>query len=341
MSAGRLKKLSGPLKWVLALALLAFVIRSGKLDVAQLKVFLKSPSVGLLCCAITLVWYFLCFVRWKILLRSQAITVPLKTVFQLGMLGQFFQTFMPGTVGADLAKALYISKRYPAQKVRAIFSVIVDRGVGLFGILVLGGLAFIGVGAELKEVQHPLVSVIRSLGYLLLTVTALGAVAVCFLPAIGRRLELLRGRWPRVPLLLRKPFRLLRQIVEQYASKSGTIAVSILISLLTHSLAVLILYVIAGKMFGPMPWGELDLPRFVLAASLGLVVMALPISPSGLGVGQAAFASIFSALGVGNESFGASIVTAFQVVTLFVNLSGFIFFATHRQEVADLGAAEA
>ncbi|MEO6460111.1 MAG: lysylphosphatidylglycerol synthase domain-containing protein, partial [Bdellovibrionota bacterium] len=138
---------------------------------------------------------------------------------------------------------------------------------------------------------------------------------------------------------VRKPFHLIRQIVDQYANKPGTITVSIFISVLTHSCAVMILWVIARKMFGPMPWGELDFTRFVLAASLGLVVMALPISPNGLGVGQAAFASIFSALGVGNASFGASIVTAFQVVTVVVNLTGFVFFATHKQEVSEFEAA--
>ncbi len=340
MSAAVLKKLSGPLKWALALALLAFVIRSGKLDVGQLKIFLKSPRTAVLCCGVVFVWYTLCFYRWKILLRSQEIGVPFKTLFQLGMLGQFFQTFMPGTVGADLAKALYIGKRFPHQKLRAIFSVIVDRGVGLFGILVLGALAYTAVGASLHATSHSLVPVIRSLGALLVTVTLGGVVFVLLLPPIGRIFASLQGRWPGFPTLLRKPFRILRQIVDQYATKPATVGASIAISVLTHSLAVLVLFLIARQMFGPMPWGSLDLPRFVLAASLGLVVMALPISPNGLGVGQVAFASIFSALGVGNESFGASIVTAFQLVTLVVNLSGFLFFVTHKQEVAEFEAAK-
>ncbi|MEO5666865.1 MAG: lysylphosphatidylglycerol synthase domain-containing protein, partial [Bdellovibrionota bacterium] len=196
MSAGLLKKLSGPLKWVLALALLGFVIRSGKIDVEQLKIFLKSPVVGLLCCGITFFWYSLCFLRWKILLKSQSISVSFKTVFQLGMLGQFFQTFMPGTVGADLAKAVYIGKHFPAQKLKAVFSVIVDRGVGLYAILVLGAMAFVGVGSALSELQHPLIHVIRSMGYLLVAITIVGIATVAFLPLIGRLLASLRGRWP-------------------------------------------------------------------------------------------------------------------------------------------------
>lgn len=340
MSAARFKKFAGPLKWFFALALLIFVVRSGKLDFDQLKIFLKSPSIGLLCCGMTLFWYSLCFFRWKILLKSQQISVPFKTVFQLGMLGQFFQTFMPGTVGADLAKAVYIGKRYPTQKVRAIISVVVDRGVGLYAILVLGAIAFLSVGSELHDLEHPLIHLIRSLGYFLTVVTVVGIGVVICLPIIGRRVTALRGRWPKLPSIFRRPLRFVRQILDQYASKTGTIATSIIISVFTHSLAVFILFIIAHRMFGPMPWGDLDLTRFVLAASLGLVVMALPISPNGLGVGQAAFASIFSALGVGNASFGASIVTAFQLVTLIVNLSGFIFFAMHKQETAKLEPVE-
>jgi glycosyltransferase 2 family protein len=335
MSAARFKKFLGPLKWVFALALLYFVLRSGKIDFGQLRVFVKSPTVGLFCCALTFFWYGICFLRWKILLKSQQIFVSFKTVFHLGMLGQFFQTFMPGTVGADLAKALYIGKRYPAQKLKAIFSVVVDRGVGLYAILLLGALAFLTVGSHLSEVNHPLVHVIRSLGYLLTAVSLVGIVFVMFMPLLGNLLRSLGGRWPGFPAQLRRPLRLVKQVVEQYSNKTPTIATSIGLSLVTHSMAILMLYVIALKMYGPMPWGTLDLPRFVLAASLGLVVMALPISPNGLGVGQAAFASIFTALGVGNASFGASIVTAFQLVTLLVNLSGFVFFATHKQEVAE------
>lgn len=344
-----MKKLAGPLKWVFALALLIFVVKSGKIDLDQLKIFLKSPLTGLLCCVITYAWYSLCFLRWKILLRSQNISVPFKTVFQLGMLGQFFQTFMPGTVGADVAKAVYISKRYPAHKGPAIFSVIVDRGVGLFAILFLGALAFVGVGSELHDLDHPLVHVIRTLGYVLVGVSVAGVSCVVFLPQIGKLMlkfahlprvaslrQRFRNRAPAVHRLARLPLRFTKQIIEQYSSKPGAVAASIVISVVTHSMAVLMLFVIANKMFGPMPWGQLDATRFVLAASLGLVVMALPISPNGLGVGQAAFASIFTALGVGNASFGASIVTAFQLVSLIVNLSGFIFFATHKQEVAEL-----
>lgn len=332
----RLKKLAAPAKWILAAALLAFTIGSGKLDFGQLKIFLSRPATGLICLGITLIWYSLCFLRWKLLLKSQSIEVPFKVAFQLGMLGQFFQTFMPGTVGADLSKALYIGRRYPQQKLKAIFSVFVDRAVGLYAILVLGALSFFAGWSHLNSIKHPLIPLIMSLGYFLSAIFIVGIVGLLFFPILQKFANRFRGLGRKLPQFLQKPIRYAEKALGQYGERPWAIWVSIFISLCTHSLAVCVLYVVANAMFGPAPWGALDLPSFVLASSLGLVAMALPISPHGLGVGQVAFASIFTALGVGNASFGASIVTGFQLVTLMGNLLGFVFFVTHKNEEAEL-----
>jgi glycosyltransferase 2 family protein len=334
------KKLAGPFKWVLAIVLLVVVIRSGKLDFGQLKIFLTQPATALLCLGITLFWYSLCFVRWRLLLKSQDIVIPFRVAFQLGMLGQFFQTFMPGTVGADLAKAVYIGRRFPTQKLRAVFSVVVDRAVGLYSILMLGALAFVLGFSKIAQMQHRHIPLVQSLGYFLVAVALVGLLSLLLLPFFKPFVARFRPYLRRFPMLIKTPFRHAEKIILQYSDRPRALWLSVFISLLTHSLAVLILFLIARSMFGVEVWGQLDTAGFVLAASLGLVAMALPISPHGLGVGQVAFASIFSAMGVSNPVFGASIVTAFQLVTLVANLLGFASFVTHKHEVGDLESVE-
>jgi uncharacterized protein (TIRG00374 family) len=336
----RAKKFVGPAKWIFAALLLYFTIRSGKLDFGQLKIFLSNPIVGVLCLSITLVWYSLCFFRWKLLLKSQSVEITFKKAFHLGMLGQFFQTFMPGTMGADLSKALYIGRRYPNQKLRAMFSVLVDRVIGLYAILVLGALAFVAGWKHLKELKHPLIPLIQSLGYMLWAILAVGVVGLLLFPGLQRTANRFRHMGRKLPQILQKPIRYVEKAVSQYGERPGALWVAILISLCTHGMAVGMLYLIANVMFGPAPWGALDLSGFMLASSLGLVAMALPIAPHGLGVGQVAFASVFMALGVGNISFGGSIVTAFQLVTLVANLLGFVFFVTHKNEISEMESLE-
>lgn len=325
-----LKKIATPVKWLVAALLIYFTIRSGKLDVGQLKILLEQPHMGLLCLGVTFVWYSLCFLRWKWLLKSQAIEISFGAAFQLGMLGQFFQTFMPGTVGADLSKALYIGRRYPNQKLKAIFSVFIDRVVGLYAILVLGALAFFVGYKHLSTLSDPLIPVIVSLGYFLVGVFVLGVIGLLFFSSLSRVANKFRPTARILPQFVQKPIRHIEKALTQYGEKPGTLVLAIVISLCSHSLGILMLYILSHTMFGPAPWGDLDFPAFVLASSLGLVAMALPISPHGLGVGQVAFASIFTALGVGNPIFGASIVTGFQLITLIANLLGFAFFVTHK-----------
>ena len=64
------------------------------------------------------------------------------------MVGVFYNTFLPGSVGGDLLKAYFIAKEHPERKARAIATVIADRALGLFGLIlfvaVLGSLAWAG-----------------------------------------------------------------------------------------------------------------------------------------------------------------------------------------------------
>lgn len=335
MSTSNMKKLLGPLKWVLAILLLSYTLRSGKLDFEQLKIFITSPSIAALCCMITVVWYGTTFLRWKLLLRSQGIEIPYKTAFQLGMLGQFFQTFAPGTVGADVAKALYICRKFPKQKVRALSSVIVDRGLGLYALIVLGAISFLMSYSQIQARNDKLIPLILSLGYLLVGISAVGILALIFLPVV-RKILLNSSGITKNWKFLRKQLQQAKEVLKQYADRPGVLWASLFLSMCTHSMAVCVLFIITKQIFGAPPWGAIDAPSFFLASVLGLTAMALPISPLGLGVGQVAFAAVFLALGVGIDSFGGSIVTGLQLVTLSVNLLGGIFFATHKHEAHEM-----
>ena len=71
------------------------------------------------------------------------------------------------------------------------------------------------------------------------------------------------------------------------------------------------------------PFFEVGLP-FQFAFSfipIGLIAVAVPISPAGLGVGHAIFQNLFSLVGIFN---GASLFNLFFICNLFVNLLGII-----------------
>ena len=323
----------GLLKWLFAGGLLYLLLKSGRLSLKDIQVFLQnltSAAAAVLFCLSALC---IIFFRWKMLLKSQGIHLAYGRVFQLGMLGQFFSSVIPGTVGGDLVKAVYIARRFPEHKVRVVSTIVMDRFVGLAAMIILAASAFQLGAQRLATLTTPGVSLIWVLGGAL-TVAAITLVLVLgLLPFLGNRLpEKLPERWvARLPM--GNAFASLYEAGKAYQSKTRFIWIAIGISFFSQMANVGILFVAAQAMFGPFPWGNLDGSLFVLGSLVGVAAMSLPIAPMGLGVGQVAFAGIFLALGAPSDSFGASIVTGLQFVTLSVNLLGSIFFATYRHEV--------
>src|SRR5262249_13423178 len=60
--------------------------------------------------ALRAVGNFLCWVRWYFLVRAQGLPFTMVNALRLGMVGFFFSTFMPGSVGGDIIKATFIAR---------------------------------------------------------------------------------------------------------------------------------------------------------------------------------------------------------------------------------------
>jgi len=78
-------------------------------------------------------------IRWNVLLRVQDIRIGWRRVSALYMIGIFFNPFMPGGTGGDVAKIFYLLKETPDKKPAALLAVLMDRLVGLFGLIIITG----------------------------------------------------------------------------------------------------------------------------------------------------------------------------------------------------------
>jgi uncharacterized membrane protein YbhN (UPF0104 family) len=137
------KWLSNLAKYGIGIALLAFVVyRHWEPDQhggIGLKAALSGPIrwelffFAALCCggsaAIT-------FVRWFLLVRAQDLPFTLRNAFRLGLIGYFFNTFLPGAVGGDLVKATFIAREQRRRTV-AVSTVLMDRAIGLLGLIAI------------------------------------------------------------------------------------------------------------------------------------------------------------------------------------------------------------
>src|SRR5437016_5958097 len=110
--------------------------------VAQLVRHASEKNLWLLLLAIIIfpLTYILTSFRWHELLKALDIHIGLMRTFTLNMVGAFYNTFMPGSTGGDVLKAIYASRQTP-HRTRAVMSVLVDRVSGLLTLIILGGTA--------------------------------------------------------------------------------------------------------------------------------------------------------------------------------------------------------
>jgi len=79
----------------------------------------------------------LALVRWQILLRVQGIRIPWLRLGSLLMIGILFNPVMPGGTGGDVVKIFYLIKETPGKKAQALLAVLIDRVIGLLGLIII------------------------------------------------------------------------------------------------------------------------------------------------------------------------------------------------------------
>jgi len=78
--------------------------------------------------------------RWRIFLRAQGIDAGFRTVTRWFFVGLFFNMFLPGTTGGDMARLYYLWRDYPAHRRGAFLTLVADRLIGLIPLILAAAL---------------------------------------------------------------------------------------------------------------------------------------------------------------------------------------------------------
>ena len=94
----------------------------------------STCTTFLLAAVILAAGVILTLVRWYLLVRAVHLPITLWQALRLGMIGVYFNTFLPGAVGGDIIRAAALAK---GQKRRtlAVATVLMDRAIALWGLL--------------------------------------------------------------------------------------------------------------------------------------------------------------------------------------------------------------
>jgi uncharacterized protein (TIRG00374 family) len=316
-------------KFVFVIAFLYFLAKRGLLSWdATRQAFSRTdkilPAFGLL--AVNLL---LGVVRWQWLLYGHGIRQSWRQTFQLSLIGNFFNIALPGAVTGDLVKAYYLGQKTPGkesggQRSKAFGSILFDRVAGLSGlVLVCAGATIYGMR---ELIGTPLLQAIQGS-------VVFAAIAVFvfygYLFVVKERhdpllkfLKTVESRIPRLGLFAR-----IYEGLRHYHNHRRVVVQVVLLSVVIHLMTGLSCLYLAQAL------GENSLPllSIYILVPLGLLVTAVPVAPAGVGTGHAAFAYLFSLVGVQR---GADIYTLFAVANLiFGGIGGIVYlqFKAHHE----------
>jgi uncharacterized protein (TIRG00374 family) len=275
-------------------------------------------AIGIVCFIPTLLvvsW------RWRLLLRVHHGHMAFWRVFELTMIGQFFGTVGVGTTGGDVFKIFYVTRAVPSKKAAVAFTVVVDRIVGLLALLLFG--------VALSFTKLPL---LLSTGHTrTFTLTFYAFAAVGFAGAIIVSLSpLFLGHRAIVSLIDRLPFghrsRKLVSAIECSARALGTNVLAVIVSIPSHMAVTLMCYCVLRAMHMPT-----DLLAFCSIIAIVNMLIALPVSISGIGVREQLFTWFFALLGIPGEQAVTFSLTYFALNILW-SLAGGPFYFLYRHE---------
>ncbi|MEK7357973.1 MAG: lysylphosphatidylglycerol synthase transmembrane domain-containing protein [Bdellovibrionota bacterium] len=313
------------LKILFAVALIFWMVNEGALNFGAFRK-LSSPLLISVSILSGFAQLFINNYRWLLLLRAQGFESSIRRTMPLTFIGMFFNFAMPGGVGGDVIKGYYVLQDHPEKKLAAAMSIFMDR---LSGFFVMIAMAFFAVFFNFSAVTHS-----KELTSIAIAVTCLFfAFLVFFAVSLSR---VLQASWAQrmfdaVPGggRLRKVY----DILHSYRRAPREFALAMFLSFVSQSVVVLFIAIVGHAL------GETSIPLSVYAflVPLGFVVQALPISPAGIGVGQAAFYFLFNSYLHRESDLGPTAMTVIQLVNFGWGLVG-AYFYLHRSRPRALAA---
>jgi glycosyltransferase 2 family protein len=341
------ESIKGLIKYGIGFGLLAYVITwywndNPETGAVGLKTLLQGPiafhwllvAAGLVATALTLQLF-----RWFILVRALDLPFTLRNAFRLGMVGVFYNTFLPGAVGGDLLKAYFIAKAHPERKTRAVATVLIDRAMGLFGLILfvagMGALAW--SGGDPRIMANPELQWLIKVMAAVAGGTVLGFLVLGLLPQ--RRVDRFAGRLKWIPKI-GGSLAEFWYAVWIYRQRPRVVVLGVGLSALSH-FALVFAFHSASRVFPPDFEGQqATLAEHMVIAPIGFIVQAIPISPGGVGVGEAAFAGLYKLSGRPGSR-GVSARLSMRVVEWIIGLIGYIIYLRMKKELPVVEEVEA
>ncbi len=306
--------LIGALKVITALAMLWLLVHFNLIDLSVLASFRYHVGTAILVMIVVFCSYATAALRWWLLFRIQGFQLSYRQVFNANYLGTFSLVFVPGA-GGEAVRMMLAMRLAASERTRAALTVFGDRALA---IATLSLWAAVGTALAWPRLPAGLVPLGMGMMAAPVVIIGVGLAMMHFAPRLDLRLADhaggIAGRMRELAGSVIDFLALLR-------SNPRGAACAAAVSFLTTGLVLSNLLMIAHAYALPY----LSLGDYLFAAPVAMVVNTVPISPGGIGVGEAAFDRLCNWIaGASDPVPYATIYLTYRILALIVAAYGIV-----------------
>lgn len=252
---------------------------------------------------------FIAVYRWYIIMNELDFPkAPFSFYFKSYFRGIFFNQLLPSSIGGDAVKVIDVAKQLGCKKREAFVGVLIDRGLGIAGILLLN-LIF----------NNTAQGFLPKSSYYVLNIISLSGIAGFIVFMLLYKIEYL-NRF-KFYQLISVPSKALYTVMAGFRKTFLQVILSLSIHILTFAGVFMI-----AKAFG------VDLPIYAFMVIMPPVILLtiIPISLAGWGVREVSMVSLLSYSGIVQET-ALSISIIFGFTYVIQGLLGLYFFINTKK----------
>ncbi len=293
-------------KLLLAVFIIYWLVASGRFHFKGLATLLRWQYL-IPCMACVGINIFLSGERWRRLLLAQKIQMPVAATLKITLIGTFFNYIMPGGVGGDLIRGFYMAKMNEHAKTGAAISVLVDRLVGLYIMILMAIVAMLFYKQTFEQKE------LKIIFFFLFA----AAILFSFFWAILFSKKNHQKQW-----IQSSKFSKLYNSFICYQQHKKYFLEAMILSLVAQVISFYF-FIFAGHGLG---YTDIPVSVYFFVLPLGFILIAIPISIAGIGVGQAAFLFLFDLALSQKSQIGPMVITAYQIAVFLFGLLGAYFY---------------
>ena len=266
---------------------------------------------------IVLVNIVLSSLKWRILLLSDQIDIPLPKLMVSYVIGGFFNVFLPSTIGGDSYR-IYDIMRKSGQGARSAASVFADRLSGFIALTFLSLIASFFVAIKIGKLLLAVLPVVVLLGLFLVLYLLWRRAPVLWLLRVLRL--------DRIPKLTGFADIFCITLV-RYVKEPGTLFRVMVLSFVFQFLLVLSVFLMAKAIHASAPF-----IYFLSFVPLITLMETVPISVYGIGVRDMGYVFFFQYAGI-SEVHTRSLAIVFLGVTFCYALLGGLLYLARKLDI--------